>query len=404
VDVQIRTNRDLNKEMNRKLILNIIRRYAPLSRTRLIELSNLSAGAISQITGDLLEKRWILEAGEHQSTGGRRQVLLRLNPDAGAALGIKLMEDRVVCAITDLETRVLNCSTYPLHTRGSPTAVSEALIAIIKECIAASRFPAEHFLGVGIGLAGIVDPQTSIVHYSPYFDWKDIPLAPMIQSRIHLPVFIENDVNTLTLSEQLFGLGRHIENFAVVTIGRGIGFGLVVNNGLYQGAHGGVGEIGHMVMDVSGPACDCGKRGCLEALAADPAVIKAAEKHLAHGVPSFLVSPLTMNVLKRAADAGDTLARKVLAQSGTYIGIALANMLNLLSPSLLIISGEGVAAGEHRIEPMMKAIREHTLNGLLDNVQITIQITNDQEWAQGAASLVIGKVFESPLVDYHQKI
>ena len=236
--------------------------------------------------------------------------------------------------------------------------------------------------------------QSGVVHYSPFFHWQELPLADLISAQIKLPVYVDNDVNTLTLTEHLFGEGHDVENFAVVTVGRGIGMGMVVHHRLYQGGPGGAGEFGHLTLDLDGPLCDCGKRGCLEALASDPAVIR----YIRQRSPNPREQPRTLADVIAAADRGDTLAREALEISGRYIGLGLSMIVNLLCPSVIVLSGEGVIAGEYRLAPIRETLRQHAFNGLLDNVSIVIKPTDDQAWARGAAGLVVAKSFESPLV------
>jgi N-acetylglucosamine repressor len=385
-----RGNRDLMRAMNRNLILNIVRSQGPLSRTQLTELSGLSVGAVSQIVNDLLEDRWINEVGESDYTGGRRQVMLRLNPTAGYIVGLKLMENRVVCAVSDLETTVLNYLEQPLIGSHSPDTVAETLAQMVIHALYQTGITRDNVRGVGVGLAGVIDGESGIVHYSPFFHWQHVPLADMIARHLSLPVYLENDVNTLTITEQLFGSGHDVTNFAVMTMGRGIGLGVVINHQLYRGHNGGVGELGHITLAPDGPLCDCGKRGCLEALAADPAVLRSMQ--------DAFDEPITLEKVVDAADQGDEPARRALARSGYYLGVGLATVVNLFCPSLIIVSGEGVSAGAYRLDPMFEALREHTFNGLLDGVEILVKPTDDQAWARGAAGLVVGKLFESPLV------
>jgi predicted NBD/HSP70 family sugar kinase len=204
-------------------------------------------------------------------------------------------------------------------------------------------------------------------------------------------VYVENDVNTLTLSEHLFGSGRHHDNFVVVTIGRGIGMGMVINGQLYQGSRGGAGELGHIILNLPLARESGVDSGSLEGLAADPAVIRVAQ--LRTDTESGLSDVV------QAATSGSGQASAALAQSGEYLGVGLATIINILCPPLIIISGEGVVAGDYRLQPMFEAMRRYTFNGLLDDVEVIVEPTDDQAWARGAASLVIGKVFESPWVE-----
>lgn len=386
-----RGNRDLMRAMNRNLLLNMIRTQGPLSRTQLTALSGLSAGAVSQIAGDLIESNWITEAGESDSTGGRRQVLLRLNPTAAYIVGLKLMEDRAVCAVTDLEATVLHYARRALPATQKPEGIAQALAQIVIDALAQAGVQQDQVRGVGIGLAGVIDGDTGIVHYSPFFHWKDVPLARLVAADLRLPVYLENDVNTLTITEQLFGLGHDLSSFAVVTIGRGIGMGVVINHQLYRGHKGGVGELGHINVQRDGPLCSCGRRGCLEALAADEAVVREAQ--------GAFDTPMTIDLVVQAAQQGHKAACRALAHSGHYLGLGLAVVVNLFCPELIIISGEGVAAGPCRLDPMFDMLRANTFNGLLDGIRIQVKPTDDLAWARGAAGLVVGKLFASPLVD-----
>ena len=379
------------RAMNRHLILNIVRSQGPLSRTQLTELSGLSVGAVSQIVNDLLADQWINEVGESDYTGGRRQVMLRLNPTVGYVVGLKLMENRVVCAVSDLETTVLNYVEHPLTGSHTPDTVAETLARIVIHALYQTGITREKVRGVGIGLAGVIDGDSGIVHYSPFFRWQDVPLADQIARHLALPVYLENDVNTLTITEQLFGSGHDVANFAVVTMGRGVGLGVVINHQLYRGHNGGVGELGHITIVPDGPLCDCGKRGCLEALASDPATVSS--------VQDAFDGPVTLDAVAQAAEQGNEPARAALARSGYYLGVGLATVVNLFCPSLIILSGEGVSAGPCRLDPMFESLRAHTFNGLLDGVKILVKPMDDHAWARGAAGMVVGKLFKSPLMN-----
>lgn len=383
----VRGNRDLIKAMNRNLLLNIIRREGQVSRKQLTEISGLSVGAVSGIISELLKNGWILEIGEGDFTGGRRQTLIKLNAKAGYAIGLKLMEKRIVVAVSNFEGQVVHYQESSIHNNSSLDFLLEAISSIIQSTLSESKLPTEKIFGVGIGLAGVIYSQTGLVHYSPFFGWRDVPLANLIEERTHLPVYIENDVNTLTITEQLFGEGRQSNNFVVVTIGRGIGMGIIINGQLYHGARGGAGELGHTIITRMSNNDSKDSYSSLENIASDPAVLKNQSE----------ISD--MEELVGQADLGNQEAQKMLQQSGEILGIGLANIINILSPELIIVSGEGISAGDYRIKPMREAMNKHTFNGLLDDVELVVVPTDDQVWARGAASLVISKVFASPIVD-----
>ncbi|HET7089574.1 MAG TPA: ROK family transcriptional regulator [Anaerolineae bacterium] len=416
-------NRDLIKEINRNLVLNLIKSKGPISRVELAKLSGLSPATISGIVADFTASDLVHEMGEGESRGGRRPVLLRLNHRAGFVVGVKLMDNAIASVLTNLDAqvlyhRVVPLKVSPLHptsgdertssTSGTETpstvgvakeSILSAIIQTIEVTIAESEVDRQRVLGIGIGMAGVVDGETGICRYSPFFGWRDVQIAEPIAAHFKLPVYLENDVNTLTIAEQWFGHGHGVDHFAVITTGRGVGTGIVVNGQFYRGAVGGAGELGHITLVEDGPLCDCGKRGCLEALASDPAVISQARLAVAAGKPTILVEakPLTLETIIAAAEGGDELARQLLADSGQWLGIGIATLANILNPKLVIVSGEGVRAGEWRFGPMRKALQDHTFNDLADGMEIIIEATGDETWARGAACVVLGEMFKSPV-------
>lgn len=380
----IRGNRDLIKAMNRNLLLNIIRREGQISRKQLTDISGLSVGAVSGITTELLENAWILEVGEGDFTGGRRQTLIKLNAKAGYAIGLKIMERRIVAAVSNFEGQVVYYREFDIQQSPNVDLLVDTISAIIKETLRESSIPLDKTFGIGIGLAGVIYSQTGVVHYSPFFGWRDVPIASLVEQSTHLPVYIENDVNTLTLTEQLFGAGRQCNNFVVVTVGRGIGMGIVINGQLYRGAKGGAGELGHTMIAHQAQDNANSQYISLEDMAADPALFNGQS---------------TIEAVTQQAQAGNQAIQSKLQQSGAILGIGLANVINILSPELVIVSGEGVEAGDYRIQPMLESMKQHTFQGLLDDVDVIVIPTGDQEWARGAANIVISKVFASPIVN-----
>ncbi len=398
-------NRDLIKEINRNLALNLIKSRGPISRTEIARLSGLSPATVSGITAEFIASGLVHEMAEGESTGGRRPVLLRLNHRAGFVVGIKLMEQAVISALTDLDAQVLHHRITPLttvHSAGQPVnpeAILPVMIQAIEQTIAESQVERRRLLGIGVGLAGLVDGEAGICRYSPFFGWRDVPIAEPIAAHFGLPVYLENDVNTLTIAEQWFGYGHGVDHFVVVTVGRGVGAGIVANGQFYRGTLGGAGEVGHITLQQGGPLCDCGKRGCLEALASDPAIVREARAAIGRGEPTALaqVEPLTLEAVLAAAEAGDGLAQRLLADAGRWLGIGIAALVNILNPELIIVGGEGVCAGEWRFGPMREAVRAYAFNSLADRLKIVVEPSGDETWARGAACVVLGELFKPPV-------
>lgn len=355
-------SRELIRGINRNSILNLIKTRGPISRARVAELVGLVPATVSAISRELLESGLVREVGAGDSRGGRKPILLELNAQGGYTVGVKLTETEAIAALTDLDANLLACQSYPLDTSREPSEVLEQVAQAVRDVRGGHPI-----LGLGVGLAGVVDHGRGILRYSPILGWRDLAIAEPLARELALPVYVDNDVNTLTIAEQWFGLGRGVNDFVVVTLGRGIGMGLVLNGQFYRGASGGAGELGHITVNPAGARCSCGKRGCLEVEAADPALARAGH------------------------------AREAQERAGVQIGIALANVVNLLNPDLIILAGEGVQEAPDRLRSLQNTLRAHVFAPLAESLRLEVEPSGDETWARGAASLVLGEVFRPPV-------
>lgn len=382
-------NRDFSRALNRSTVLNMIKTVGPIDRAELARRTGLSAATVTGITAELISDDLVFEKAPGNSRGGRRPILLALNARGSFVVGLKVTETQVIGALTDLEATVLEKRSDTLLDR-TPEHVIETLVASVHALIQSQNIELSKLLGVGVGLAGIIDTERGVLRQSPFFGWHDLPLRQLLHKKLNVPVYIDNDVNTLTLTEKWFGSGYAVDNFLTVTIGRGVGLGIVVNGQFYRGASGGAGEFGHTVIEPNGPLCDCGKRGCLEAFVGDPGLLRMAAESMTN-------APATSEQLLAAANQGDPLARAVFARAGEVLGRGIANLINIFNPSHVLISGEGVRVGEWLFPAMRQAIQLHVMPGLVGDTAIRIDTWGDDAWARGAAGLVLRELFESPV-------
>lgn len=389
-------NRDLIRAINRSVVLNAIKAHSPIGRAEIARRTGLSPATVTGITAELLQEKLVQELSAGASSGGRPPIMLAINPKGGYVIGIKLTEDNAVCALTDLEATVLGKSFIKLSGH-EPEKVVVDISKMVTRLMKEYDIYDKPLLGVGIGLAGIVDVEQGILRQSPIYGnrWSEVPFRDMLERKLKVPIYLENDVNTLTLTEKWFGSGQGLDNFLTVTVGRGIGMGIVVNGQFYRGLGGGAGELGHTVIDPQGPSCACGKRGCLEAYIGDPGLVRLAKEAAIQGdLPKSVES---VDELLALAQSGNESAKKIYAFAGTILGMAIANLINILSPQRIILSGEGVRAGNLLIEPMRESIRKNTLAGLFNEKIVQVDPWGDDAWARGAAGFVLHKIFESPM-------
>ena len=398
-------DRALIKKMNQQLVLQLIQSRGPIARRDIARISGLSAASVTGITGELIEIGLVREAGEieNEDRAGRRAIKLQLNPESGYVVGILLAMHTFTCVLTDLDANILYSDMHSLPLNKSsenpydPESISQAIIYAIENLLNQSKIKTDQLMGIGIGINGIVDYEAGVSLFAPHYNWHNVPLAAPIAAHFGIPVHLENDSRSLTIAEQLFGVGRDVDHFVAAAVGYGIGSGIVTNGQIYRGGSGGAGEFGHIVLQKDGPLCSCGKRGCLESLASVPAIFRQIEAAIASGEATVLADtkPLTLEAVVTAVNENDVVASRVVAEAGRWLGQGMAALVNVLNPDLFIINGEAVSLGKHFLEPMETAIREYAFDGLSNSFRITTEPGGTEVWAQGIASVVLSSLFTS---------
>lgn len=387
-------SKQLLRDLNQNLVLNTIASHEAISRTDIAHETGLPAATVTRITREFLDAHLITEELATESGGGRPPILLRINPTTGFIIGVKLREDSMTFVVCDLGSVVVSTHEATLPEGKAPEAVCDAIATGIEDTLRGAHVPLERLLGVGIGVAGLIDSAAGMCRYSAIMGWRDVELQAPLEARLGVPVCVDNDVNTLAVAERLFGLARTTGDFVVVTIGRGIGLGVVLSGEIYRGAQGGAGEFGHTTIDVSAdaPECNCGKRGCLEAIASDYGILRAA----LHREPGNHVEA-DMQALRARTD--DPAVQRIFARAGEVLGAAIANLINIFDPALIILTGEGVQAGDLLLKPMREAIPRHLFGRSFDQSTLAITSTDEIAWARGAASLIFQEVFHPPIYE-----
>ena len=300
----------------------------------------------------------MVEGRQGKSTGGRPPQALKLNDESNYAVGLKLRSHAISAVITDLNAEVVHAEVFDLPAAGGAAQAAVvpagpvlcAVSGAVRDWIAHAGIAPSAVVGVGVGIGGLVDAEGGVCRYSPFFGWTDVPVAVPLAADLGLPVLVDNDVNTLTIAEQWFGDGHGVDHFVVVSVGEGIGAGIVVNGKLYRGADGGAGELGRLPIADSGVRCSCGSTGCLEAVASDGAILRQVRA-------AGLTAVRTIADVRRAAEGGNEACAAALRDAGAMLGIGIAGIVNVLNPRLVILCGEGIKAGPIRFEAMTAALR-----------------------------------------------
>lgn len=357
-------------------VLRAIATNGPVSRAQLARDLGLSGPTLTQATKYLFARGLIAEVKQSPSTGGRPATLLGLVANAGQVLGIKLAENHAVGVCVNLQSEVLWGFEEPFSSRGDE-AVKE-LIALLKK---QTKKIKGQLLGIGIGIPGVVSPLDSGTANSAMLGWNKVNVGKLISDALNTPVLLENDVNTLAVTESLYGHGRDVSNFLTITLGRGIGMGLVINGELYSGSYG-AGEFGHVNAVHGGNECECGKYGCLETVASSPAIHAAAVEW------GYISRTAPMSKLWDVARKDKQIANDLFKKPAELLGIALSNVINVFGPELIFISGEGVEGWDLWEEPFRKALDANVVS-TMNKFDIEVDPWDDAKWALGATAIVL---------------
>lgn len=386
----------LMKSLNKSLILNVIRLEGPISRADIAKKTNLTPPTVTNLVGELIESNIVIESDLGTSSGGRKPIMLSIHASAFQVIGMDVGASQLKLVSTNLNGEMKETLLVKMPTPITSESFLELLVQSVEIMLDKSGLPKGSILGIGVGMHGLVDPQKGVAHYAPNLDLRDIPIKEKLETVFELPVEIENDVRAMALGESWFGNGQGIENFICINVGMGIGAGIILDNHLFKGSSFTAGEIGHTTIDVEGPKCSCGNYGCLQALAAGPAIASRAQKEIRLSRESLIpelvqgnLEAITGEVVHQAALQGDPLAIEVLKNTGRYLGIGIANLINILNPSRVIVGGGVSKAGEFILGPMKETVEKRALNSASI---CTVQL-GDYGTAIGAATLVLKKLF-----------
>jgi predicted NBD/HSP70 family sugar kinase len=372
-------------DLTRSAVLAVLGASGPLSRSQIAQILDVSPATVTQITKDLIARGMVAEVTQAPSRGGRPAVLLGIVGSAGRALGAKVAADHVAAVEVSLDGQVIRAWEWPFDATAADAL--DRLITILRPLTEPGDDDAP-LLGIGIGVPGAVDDQAVGVVDAPTLGWQRLPLGAQLQAVLPVPVLVENDVNTLAVTERLYGRGREHRDFLVVTIGRGIGAGLVVDGSVYRGSAGGAGEFGHLPVQADGPRCSCGNNGCLEALIGQDALLhRAREQHLVD-------DDANIGQLLAIAGGSDPAALSLFAEAGETLGRAVAGLVNVMDPQIVVVLGEGTRGWQHwrsSFELQLRAYILPTRRG----VPVVVETWDDSSWALGAAALVLATPFDA---------
>jgi len=386
----------------RALLLTLLRERA-VSRVQLARLTGLSTTTVTNLVAELLEQRIVSEEGpepNRASGAGRPPTLLQIVPGARCAVGVHIGVDSLRVGVTDLFGQLQHYQTVSHEPGAQPAEVLNRAVTMIEQALGDGPVDRGCLVGVGVGASGLVDVERGVNILAPNLGWREIPVHDILTDRLNLPVFVDNNVRAMALAEALFGVGRGVNTLAFVYARIGIGAGFVVGGQLYRGSRAGAGEIGHMTMIPSGGApCRCGNTGCLETLVSEQEFIRQAQV-LAERSPHTALArqlaegdgPLIERIFA-AARASDRDAQTMLNERAYYVGTALANIVNLVNPDMIILGGL-LAAGQDLMLPMIEeTMQRRSFAGMGHDVALRVTSFGRKVGTIGAAALALDRFF-----------
>jgi predicted NBD/HSP70 family sugar kinase len=374
-------NQESMRNRNKNIILEYIQKSGPVTKAEISTILGLSSTSVATFINELTAETKIIHCGAAKSTGGRKSALYQLNPDSCLFLGIDLQVDRIIGILMNFCGETILSTEYRFDNKDE-WSVSENLSRLIQTIAQQKNIPYTKITGIGIGVPGIVN-SAELIELAPNLGWKNVNLKELLS--INVPLLIENEANAALWGEKSFGAARRAINTVYVSVGMGIGCGLLLNGRLYTGHTSHAGEFGHMTIEPEdGLPCQCGNHGCWEAYASNKAALKIYTEKTGQALGSYEeFITLTRH--------GDPHALATLEFTVKYLGIGIANIVNSINPEMVIIGGKITELQDIIARPLLKQIKESSLDKTFSGLTFRFASLKDQACAMGVAGLFIEK-------------
>jgi N-acetylglucosamine repressor len=393
--------RGTSREINRQIVLNLIRAHQPVSRADLARLMNVRRGVASLLVSELLDEGLIFEGAVGEAVGrGRRPTFLYIDSRQRCVVGVDIRATRTYIIITDLMGRQIG-SVSSFQTNKDVTVLTQELAKRIRQALADHK-DIGAVEGIGVAVPGMVDPIGGRVLHAPTLGWRDVMLRDPLVAALGNAVHIENSGKACALA-QLWATRSDVVasgNSVFVTVSDGVGVGVVVNGEVLRGRHNTAGEFGHVPLSIDGPRCSCGATGCWEAYVSNIATLsRYFGRDLAERKPhSSETAAFTVEDLIARARAGDARALAAINSTARYLGLGLASIINSVDPARVYIGGE-ITTAWNLIEPIVRAaLRERTLTEFGGATEINVVPAEEHPRLRGAVALVAAPAFAAPMV------
>jgi len=391
---------EVMNRINRRVILQLIRQYHSISRAELVKMTGLAAPTVSRIVERLVKVEKLARYdGVGNSNGGRPPVNVEFNAKGRYVLGIDLGATLIRGVLADLDAEIVMEVQLPTGKEDGYDAIIGNLVGVVERLLSNRGLDTDSVIGLGVGVAGLLDKEKKVVKFSPDFGWQNVNFKDDLEARISIPLFIENSTRLMALGEKSYGQGKDLRNFIVVNVGYGVAAGIVVEGQLIDGGAGYSGEFGHMtIAPDSDVICECGRNGCLEAFASGRSIGFAARRDLPEGnmlmdlcggKPERIDAKMVFEAFKE----GDSYAENICMNAIRSLSVGVANLIHLLDPTHVYIGGGVSMNGKLFWEPLNSEIRNRVL---LPNREVKILPAEFKEYATviGSIAMVLDTILE----------
>lgn len=382
----------------------VVRRFGPISRVGIYDLTKIRRTTISFITRELLEDGRLIVVGRSNNPLGRKQVLLQLNPEFGFIVGIEFDDKQVVAGVLNLHPQVKRSVSEPTNLSEGKEGLVRQLQAIVPRVISEAGIDASRMLGIGIADPGLVDSRRGVAVVATTIDfWNDVPLQKIFEEHFDVPVVVESKTRAKAVAERMLGAGEMQENLVYLDYGAGIGAGIVVDGKLLYGQNCGVGEVGHTRVSENGPACKCGSIGCLEATAGTSAIEARMRRAIAEGALTQALqlaggdpAKITAWMVIQAAAAGDKMSGNIVSELARDIGVGIANVVNLFNPAVVVFDNRLAPGGRLLLDQIARVVRNQTLSTFSADLALRYGRIGEEAGLLGIGLCVLEKRYEIP--------
>jgi glucokinase-like ROK family protein len=384
---------EMAREINRALILHLMRNCETISRTEIARQLNLSKVTVSTIINDLIKSGYVLEIGEGSSMvkGGRRPIMLSLNTSSKYVIGVDLGTTNMVAAMGDIRGRVLKKIRIPTSRNHNVEDITDQVSNLVDEIINETKLDRSRIVGLGLAVAGQVEKDQGVIIFSPHFDWHNVAIAKLIREKTGLLTTADNCTRVMTIGEVWFGEGRNTSNLIFINVGHGIGSALVIDGKIYNHHS----EFGHILITKKRIRCACGKYGCLEVVASGEAIEREANKLM----PIYNDEWITAKMVAERALRGDEIAKKIYHEAGRYLGRGISILANTLNPEKIVIGGGVSGAGELLLNPILEEFNKNTMDVVKQRTKVCLSSLGMDAGVLGAIAVAMNDlIFDYDLV------